>query len=108
MPSVATELDEFMDSFDAIMKKLSKVEFVKISNKAVALLDALNLKVKDLNFEALNRAMDAISSVLAFDSSTRDALDSSLQQLTRVMRSLRVMLEYLERNPNALVAGKVQ
>jgi paraquat-inducible protein B len=108
MPSVATELDEFMASFDVIMKKLSRVEFVKISNKMVSLLDTLTLKVKDFNFEAMNRAMDAISSVLAFDSSTRDALDSSLQQLTRVMRSLRVLLEYLERNPNALVAGKAQ
>jgi paraquat-inducible protein B len=94
IPSVATELDEFMASFDAIVKKV------------ISLLDALTVKVKNFNFDSLNRAMDAISDVLAFDSSTRDALDSALQQLTKMVRSLRVLLEYLERNPNALVAGR--
>jgi hypothetical protein len=29
MPSIATQLDEFMASFDVIMEKLSKVEFQK-------------------------------------------------------------------------------
>jgi paraquat-inducible protein B len=106
MPSVATDLDELMASFDVIMKKMSKVEFEKISKGAVAMLNGIADKVKNLNFDAMNRAMDAISDVLAFDSNTRQGIDNSLHQLAKMLRALRVLLVYLERNPNALVAGK--
>jgi paraquat-inducible protein B len=108
MPSVATELDEFMASFDAIMKRLSKFDFETISHKATSLMDELRDKVKDFKFTSMNRAMDAISDVLAFDSSTRQSMDNSLQQLSSALRSLRVFLDFLERNPNALVAGKAK
>jgi paraquat-inducible protein B len=107
MPSVATELDEFMASFDSIVKKLSKFEFEKISTRLVTMLDNLKDKIRDFNFKSMNKAMDAIADVLAFDSSTRRSLDISLQQFAKTLHSLRVLLEYIERNPNALVAGKV-
>jgi paraquat-inducible protein B len=106
MPSVATELDEFMATFDAIMKKMSKIEFEKISKKITTVLDSVNVKVQSFNFNSLNNAMDAISNVLAFDSSTRQSIDNALQQFTKMLRSLRAFLDYLERNPNSIVAGK--
>jgi uncharacterized protein YPO0396 len=106
MPSVATELDEFMATFDAIMKKISRVEFEKISRKIISILDSVGEKVKSFNFESMNRAMDSISDVLAFDSSTRQSIDNSLQQFTRMLRSLRTLLDFLERNPNSIVAGR--
>jgi paraquat-inducible protein B len=106
MPSVATELDELMASFDIIMKKLSKMEWEKISNILVSVLEGLKNVGKGLNFMSVQRAMDAISNVLAPDSGTRQSVDDSLQQLSKMLRSLRVLFEYLERNPNALIAGK--
>jgi paraquat-inducible protein B len=106
MPSVATELDEFMATFDAIMKKISKIEFEKISRKIISVLDGVGEKVKSFNFDSMNKAMDAIASVLAFDSGTRQSLDNSLQQFAKMLRSLRTLLDFLERNPNSLVAGK--
>lgn len=108
MPSVATELDEFMATFDSIMKKIARIDFEKISKKISTVLDDVSAKVKTLNFGSLNRAMDAISDVLAFDSSTRQSVDDLLQQFARMMRSLRTFLDFLERNPNSLVAGKAQ
>jgi paraquat-inducible protein B len=106
MPSVATDLDEIMASFDAIMKKISKVDFEKISKGVISTLNGITEKVRSFNFDAMNRAMDAIGDVLAFDSNTRQGIDNSLNQLSRMLRDLRVFLGYLERNPNALVAGK--
>ncbi|MDR1433125.1 MAG: MlaD family protein [Puniceicoccales bacterium] len=106
MPSVATELDEFMASFDSIMKKLSKFEFEKISARLIAMLDAVKDKVRDLNFKSVNKAMEAIADMLAFDSGTRRSLDISLQQFSKALHALRILAEYIERNPNALVAGR--
>jgi paraquat-inducible protein B len=106
MPSVATNLDEFMTSFDAIMKKIAKVEFEKISTQIIILLDTIGEKVRSLSFGSMNRAMESIADVLAFDSGTRRSLDISLQQFSKMINSLRILLEYLERNPNSLVAGK--
>jgi paraquat-inducible protein B len=108
MPSVATDLDEFMASFDAIMKKLSKFEFEKISRKISTLLDNIGNKIRDLNFESFNKAMASIADVLAFDSSTRRSIDVLFQQFSKTLCSLRVLVEFLERNPNAFIAGKAQ
>ncbi|MDR1401591.1 MAG: MlaD family protein [Puniceicoccales bacterium] len=108
MPSVATDLDEFMASFDVIMKKLSKIEFEKISHKITTLLDGLSSKITDLNFSSFNKAMESIADVLTFDSSTRRSIDALFQQFSKTLRSLRVLVEFIERNPNAFVAGKAQ
>lgn len=106
MPTVATNLDEFMASFDAVMKRLSRVEFEKISKKIISVLDNVNKKIDNVDFSSINDAMSAISDVLAFDSDTRKSLDNCLRQCVKTLRSLRVLLDYIERNPNALVAGK--
>jgi paraquat-inducible protein B len=107
MPSVPTELDEFMASFDTIVKKISKVEFERISSKIVTLLDDIDRKVKKFDSRSMNKAMNAIAGVLAPDSNMVQSIDNSLRQFAGTLRSLRVFLDFLERNPNALVAGKV-
>ncbi|MDR0693490.1 MAG: MlaD family protein [Puniceicoccales bacterium] len=106
MPSVATELDELKASFDVIMGKLSKVEWEKGFRAIVSTLDNLKGAAKTLDFASIKRAMDAISSTLSSDSGTTQSVDDILQQLSKMLRSLRVLLEYIERNPNALIVGK--
>lgn len=106
MPTVTNSLDEFKESFDAVMKRLSRVEFEKISKKIISVLDNVNKKIDSVDFSSINDAMSAISDVLAFDSDTRQSLDNCLRQCVKTLRSLRVLLDYIERNPNALVAGK--
>lgn len=106
MPSVATELDELMASFDIIMEKLSKVEWEKGFRAIISTLDNLKNAARTLDFASIKRAMDAISSSLSSDSSTRQSVDDILQQLAKMLRALRVLLEYIERNPNALIVGK--
>jgi paraquat-inducible protein B len=107
MPSVSTELDEFIASFDTTMKKLSKIDFEKISQKTVSLLDTLDGKIKSLNLMSMVKGMDAIADVLSFDSDIRQSMSNLLQQFSKTLRSLRVFLDFIERNPNALITGRV-
>jgi hypothetical protein len=69
-------------------------------------LDDLGAKIKTSDFELITKAMDAIVEVLAIDSSTRQSIDSSLQEFSNMLGSLGIFSEYFERNPNALLAGK--
>lgn len=41
------------------------------------------------------------------ESPTRDQLQMALEEMTRTLRSLRQLTDYLERNPNALFTGKL-
>ena len=44
--------------------------------------------------------------LLAEDSRTRYNLDVTLEELAAAARSLRIMADYIERNPDALIKGK--
>ena len=106
MPTVPTELEELKNSINTIAKKLAKIDIEGIMSKVSDLIDSTNKKVDSIDFEMVNYAMASIADVLSFDSSTRQSLDKFLQQGSKMMRSLRVFLDYLERNPNSIIAGK--
>ena len=106
MPAVATSMDEFLANMDIIIKKISKADFPKLTQRAILLIDTLNAKVRNFNFSKVNEAMESLSNFFKFDSGTRQSLDDALTQFTQACRSVRLFLEYLERNPNALIAGK--
>lgn len=106
MPTVPTELEELKNSINTIANRLAKIDIEGIMSKVSDLIDSTNKKVDSIDFEMVNYAMASIADVLSFDSSTRQSLDKFLQQGSKMMRSLRVFLDYLERNPNAIIAGK--
>ena len=106
MPTVPTEFEELKNSINTIANKLARIDIEGIMGKVSDLIDSTNKKVDSIDFEMVNYAMASITDVLSFDSSTRQSLDKFLQQGSKMMRSLRVFLDYLERNPNAMIAGK--
>jgi hypothetical protein len=63
MPSIATRLDELIASVDMIMKKLSKMEWEKISSLIISALDSLKRTTRTLDFTSIKRAMNSISDV---------------------------------------------
>ena len=101
-----TEFEELKNSINTIANKLARIDIEGIMGKVSDLIDSTNKKVDSIDFEMVNYAMASITDVLSFDSSTRQSLDKFLQQGSKMMRSLRVFLDYLERNPNAMIAGK--
>lgn len=51
-------------------------------------------------------ALDGVAGLTAEDSRTRQNLDRTLEELAGAARALRIMAEYIERNPDALLRGK--
>ncbi len=56
--------------------------------------------------EEINKTLNSVESVINNDSPVNQNLQTALQELTRAARSTRVMMDYLERHPDALLYGK--
>ena len=52
------------------------------------------------------RALQSIDDLIGRDSATRAELDSALSETAKAARSLRVLADYLEQHPEALIKGK--
>ena len=51
-------------------------------------------------------ALDSVDDLIGKDSPTRASLDNTLDELAAAARSLRILADYLERHPEALIKGK--
>lgn len=74
-----------------------------------ASLDARIAPVTNSALKALDEAHGALASageILAENSRTRYNLDNALEELAAAARSLRIMADYIEQNPDALIKGK--
>ena len=56
--------------------------------------------------EAATEAMSGLNELVSDTSPTRDNLDTALAELALAARSLRILAEYLEQQPDALLKGK--
>jgi paraquat-inducible protein B len=151
MPSMTTDLDEFIANVDSAVRGFSQIDFDGLSssikkalNKFSHALDDADLQRVSASFsEACNGvsklvngqevknilsdvgavarrfnlrfdgvaddfsgALAGIREILGDDSSFKYNLETSLVQLERMLRSLHECLDFLERNPNAIFAGK--
>jgi len=91
-----------------IIKKLDKVPFPEIGvdlNKEINQLDE-TLVVAQGTLGSARGTLENASNLTGPDSSQVQQLDSTLQEVSRAARSLRVLADYLERHPEALIRGK--
>ncbi len=123
IPTMPTPLEQIADSVSRIVKKVEAIPFDKIGKdlqlaikSLTATLDEFKALSGNINQEmvpkinnALSRleeAMDGVKATLGPDS----ALNYNARQVTSEMalsiRSMRSLLEYLERDPQALLLGK--
>jgi paraquat-inducible protein B len=65
-----------------------------LSNSAIAAMDAAKSAIK------------SIDGLVGEDSPTRADLDTTLQELSGAARSLRILADYLEQHPDAIIKGK--
>lgn len=68
-------------------------------------LSKLNLRF-DQSMEQVDEILESVSVYLEPDSNLIYGLETSLRELARTAQSLRILVEYIERNPNALLAGR--
>jgi paraquat-inducible protein B len=116
LPTMPGSLQEIQAALTSIARKLDKLPLDTISKDLGATLRSANGVLRRLDNEVAPQARDALAearkalgSVDRVLSSgqpvTQDARDT-LREVGRAAQSLRVLSDYLERHPEALIRGK--
>src|SRR5260363_47264 len=118
LPTMPNTLDQLQQQMADIARRIDRVPFDKIGANLNDVLENANRLFKDLNsqlapqakdtFRAAQQTFDAASLMLQQDAPVQTDLRRALTALTRALRSLSGLAEYLERHPEALLRGKVE
>jgi paraquat-inducible protein B len=120
IPMVPTSLAAIKSSLQGLMQKIEKMPLEDIGNNLNGVLegvnklansDDLNNTLKNLNkaSEQLNKTLlTADGMVAGYDegSAAYQDIRKTMHELTAAARSLRLMMDYLERHPDAIIKGK--
>jgi paraquat-inducible protein B len=108
LPTTSGQLEATEATVEDIIKKLDKVKFEEIGDDLRKAIDQLDKTLVD--------AQGTLASAQGTLENTRDLtgpnsmqvqqISSTLQEVSRAARSLRVLADYLERHPEALIRGK--
>lgn len=133
MPVVPSTVTDLEAKVNGIVAKLDKLPLEAISNDLRKALASLDQTVKDAG-KAINNldvqvtpvvktTLDEVRSALGTadrvlkssdanllgrDAPAQQDLRDALQEITRAARSVRVLVDYLERHPEALIRGKTE
>lgn len=116
IPTLRGNFDQLQQQLSNIVEKIERVPFDRIGQDLRTTLQTtnrlLNSLDKDLAPEmkaTLKQARDSLSEVdnlLSSDSSMPVNLDRAMQELTRAARSLRILTDSLQANPEMLIRGR--
>ncbi|MEA1889130.1 MAG: MlaD family protein [Pseudomonadota bacterium] len=120
LPAVPTSLAAIKSSLQGLMHKIEKMPLEEIGHNLNGVLEGVNKLANsgDLQdtLENLNKASAQMNKTLAtadgvvagFDESSAAYQDirKTMNELSAAARSLRLMMDYLERHPDALIKGK--
>ncbi len=101
--NIATAFNEMRQTLDSAEKALTTIEqqidpMAAAFNRGMGAFTAASDKV--------TAAMDQVESLTADDSSLLLQFSTTMEELNRTMRSLRVLADEIERNPQILVRGR--
>jgi paraquat-inducible protein B len=100
-PVVPGELEAIEATLAKIVKKLDKLPLEQIGTDVTKALVQL-----DQTLASGRKTLDTATGAIAPDSALRVDLANTLQEVSRAARSIRVLGDYLERHPEALLRGK--
>ena len=116
IPTVAGSFDKLQEQLAEIVDKLDKIPFDSIGKNLDQTLAGLNATMKQVNGQTLpefkttlqgvQKTMGSANEALSGDSPLQQNLGSTLQELQRMARSLRVFTDYLDGHPEALIRGR--
>jgi paraquat-inducible protein B len=108
LPTMPGQLEATEASVSNIIKKLDQLPLQQIGENLQKTLADLDLTLVSARgtLESANGTLGNTSKLTAPDSAQLQRFDSTLQEVTRAARSVRVLTDYLERHPEALVRGK--
>jgi paraquat-inducible protein B len=101
LPTIPGQLEATEASVNRIIKKLDQLPLNQIADDVHKTLADL-----DLTLASGRATLDSANTLVEANSVQRQQLDSALQEVIRAARSLRVLADYLEQHPEALVRGK--
>ena len=123
LPTIPGGSDEIQAQIAEITRKLSKVPFDQIGDdlrQSLRMLqhtlDSAGQLATQLNNDVApeiagamkdaRKSLGAVERTLAEDAPLQQDLRQALQELARAAASLRVLTDYLERHPEAIIRGK--
>jgi paraquat-inducible protein B len=116
IPTVAGSFDKLQEQLAEIVDKLDKVPFDSIGKNLDHTLAGLDATLKQVNGQTLpafndtlqgvQKTMGSANDALSGDSPLQQNLGSTLEQVQRMARSLRVLTDYLGGHPEALLRGR--
>ena len=124
VPTIPSTLPDLEGKIGGILAKLDGIPFDAIGRDLKKTLESLNKLLSDADtqltpelkatlvdlrgtLEKADRLMqNTDATMLGPDAPTQQALREALQEIAGAARSLRVLTDYLERHPDALLKGK--
>jgi paraquat-inducible protein B len=101
LPTVPTSIQEITRNVTAILNKVKEVPFEKIGADMTRMLSNL-----DKTIVQADETLKNVDVMFAADSPLSQELESTMREFSEAARSLRVLADYLERHPEALLRGK--
>ncbi|MDR0715396.1 MAG: hypothetical protein LBF25_01255, partial [Puniceicoccales bacterium] len=95
----------FSESCESFNKILRDCKVENIINEIGEIVSKFNLKLDGILGE-ISGSFGSIRDMFSSDSSFRQRIEETLVQFESALRSLREFFDFLERNPNAIFAGK--
>jgi paraquat-inducible protein B len=98
LKAIGLKLDSTLKNLDQLLKNADAKTLPELDKTMTALRGALTVAERVLK--------DTDESLLSGNSAAQQELRAALIEVTRAARSVRVLTDYLERNPEALIRGK--
>jgi len=108
LPTIPGQLEATEATVENLIKKLDNVPFQEIGDdlhKALTELDKTLLTAQG-TLSSARSTLDNTTDLTEPNSSQLQQVGSTLREVSRAARSLRVLADYLERHPEALIRGK--
>ena len=122
-PSIPAPLEQIVHRVDNILKKVEKVPFEQIGKDLQVAIESLTAALDEIKamsgkvneqtvpkvnaaLDKLEETLDGIKTTLGPDSALNYNARQVTSELALAIRSIRSLLEYLERDPQALILGK--
>jgi paraquat-inducible protein B len=108
LPTTPGQFEATEATVEDIIKKLDKVKFQEIGDDLRTAINQLDktLVAAQGTLSSAQGTLDNTRDLTGPNSTQMQQLGSTLQEVSRAARSLRILADYLERHPEALIRGK--